>query len=231
MDSWDLSWMKKAFEIGKISGRFPRMFEDEMEITCNKYRKHLEEWTKKELQKDIAFPGWFVRSDKVSLKYGEFGAGPYKTIEEIVQAIVSTISGHECYNIEDTSCTIYLMNWLNLDPMKEFRIFIYQNQITCISDQNIYRINHKLADMHKKGEITNIVHKISQYFEEHVKDKMSYIGSYVMDLGFVNGEMPYFIEPNSFGAQYSSGSALFQWLNDHETIHDPSFIEFRYCSK
>jgi hypothetical protein len=31
---------------------------------------------------------------------------------------------------------------------------------------------------------------------------------------------PYFIEVNPFGSEYSSGSALFHWIQDHEILYE-----------
>ena len=58
---------------------------------------------------------------------------------------------------------------------------------------------------------------------------MAYMDSYVMDLALV-GDTPYFIEPNPFGKDYASGSALFHWIIDHDVLHDANAIEFRYVN-
>ena len=53
-----------------------------------------------------------------------------------------------------------------------------------------------------------------------------------MDLVLVgDDEVPYFIEANSFGKLYASGSALYHWIYDHDTLHESDVIEFRYVNE
>ena len=72
--------------------------------------------------------------------------------------------------------------------------------------------------------------KILEPFERNIRPQMrGYLSNYTMDVALCGNESHlYFIEPNGFGADYSAGSALFGWTQDHETLHDASFIEFRY---
>jgi hypothetical protein len=54
--------------------------------------------------------------------------------------------------------------------------------------------------------------------------------NYTFDLVLLNDSTFYFIEPNSFGKEYSAGSALFHWINDSDILLNESCneIEFRY---
>ena len=218
LDKQDLRWMNKALPIGYHTGRCSHIYDDELEMTCNKY-------------KDLVPKGkWFIRSDRVSLKEGKHGIGPYDNIKDIIESMVTCKPGHLCFEEEDTSCTIYFMNWQNINPDKEFRVFVYKNEITAISSQHLYNINHwvnSLSDL----EIEEVVHKILDFFQTDIKDKLSYLESYTFDFAFTNEDILYFIEPNGFGKCYAAGSALFHWIYDHDTLHEADTIEFRYTNE
>ncbi len=220
-DAQDLSWMNKALPIGFHTGRFSHIYDDELEQTCNKY----------EDQVPHSEIGWFVRSDRVSLKEGMHGIGPYKNIKNIIESMVTASPGHTCFNEKDTSCTIYFMNWQNINPDKEFRVFVYQNEITAVSAQHLYSINEWMNTLTDE-QITVIINKILTFFETDIKDKMSYLENYTFDFAFIEpNDQPYFIEPNGFGRYYAAGSALYHWIYDHDTLHESEIIEFRYVNE
>jgi hypothetical protein len=216
----DLKWMNKALSIGLITGKCSHIYDDELEMTCNKY-------------KDLVPKGkWFIRSDSVSLKEGKHGIGPYDNIKDIIESMVTTKPGHTCYDQEDTECKIYFMNWQQMNPDKEFRVFVYKNEITAISSQHLYTINKWLNSL-SELEITEVVHKILDFFETDIKENLSYLESYTFDFAFINDNnesfgQPYFIEPNGFGKCYAAGSALYHWIYDHDTLHESDTIELRY---
>ena len=64
--------------------------------------------------------------------------------------------------------------------------------------------------------------------------KITHIDSYVMDFAILNDDSPYFIELNTFGKEYASGSALFDWITDYDILYglkkidEEDYIEFRY---
>lgn len=135
----------------------------------------------------------------------------------------TVLFSHKCFKEDDENCTIYLLPWLEMDYDKEFRVFVYNNEITALSAQHLYSVNEWLTKMTKK-EQEQLVNKIIKYHREHIKDNMIYMKDYVMDLA-------YFIEANSFGSNYASGSALFHWLDDHDMLHSTNIIELRYCNR
>jgi len=213
----DLKWMKEALKIGMHTAKCSELYEEELE---DSFLRH----------KDKMPPGdWFVRTDRVSLKQGMHGKGPYNNFKKILESMVSTTSTHCCFGDNDTTCTIYFLPWLDMQGSKEFRIFVHQNRITAISAQQLYRPNEWLAGL--TDEQLNVeIYKVLDYFESVVKDKMSYMASYTMDLVILENGLPYFIEANSFGANYASGSALFHWITDHHilTTTDPTVLQVRY---
>ena len=233
-DGFDLGWMKKALIIGSQTGRCSHIFDDELEITCKKYEHKVP-------PSEI---GWFIRSNRVSLKEGMHGIGPYKNIRQIIESIVTTKVGHFPFQEEDTSCPIYFMRWRNIDPEKEFRVFVYKNEITAVSAQHLYSVNHYLNTLSDE-EISVLVNKILLFFETNIKNNLSYLESYTFDFAFVSdgcsrshdhgssdgSDIGYFIEPNGFGRHYAAGSALYHWIYDHDTLHESDTIEFRYVSE
>jgi hypothetical protein len=210
----DLVWIKEAYyTIGQFTLRFPHFYIPELENTI----------------KTIDFPNgyYFVRTEKVSLKYGMHGVGPYTTLKKIIESMVTTVEGHTCFNPNDLECNIYLMNWVSIDTEKEFRVFVNNNMITAISTQHYYSPNKWLNSLSNE-EIKDIIYGLLKYFEEHVKEKLSFMQNYTMDIALTDNGW-YFIEPNSFGCNYAAGSALFHWILDHEKLHDSTCIEFRYA--
>lgn len=221
----DMRWLREASKVGLLTGRFSSRFNDELKQTCQTYARDME-IINKHLQNGEK--GWFIRTEPVSLKNGLYGAGPYRNLEAILKSMVTGSYGHECFGINNTHCNLYFLRWRHLHPQKEFRIFVYKNNITAISDQKLYSVNSWLCTM-TDTQIRQLVRKIVTYFNKHVQNKMSDFENYVMDFALVGKkETPYFIEPNSFGAQYASGSALFHWVRDHNVLHTPNTIEFRY---
>jgi len=227
LDKKDLKWMYKAFIIGSQTGRFSHMFEDSLDETCKKYRNTI-------------IKNNFVRTEKVSLKEGMFGIGPYNSLEDIIKSMCTSKFGHVCFLEDDLECKIYLMNWVDIIPDNEFRIFVYNNKITCISNQHLYRENVWLSSLEDDIIKTNVVKKILVYFDSNIKEKMSYMGEYSMDLALIKirdeigdqDDTPYFIEPNSFGGNYASGSSLFHWVIDHNIMYGKTnSLEFRFTYK
>jgi hypothetical protein len=226
----DLKWTEKAYDIGKITGVFPKSFNDELIDLCNKYS--ISNFEFKE--------GYFVRTEKASLKYGIHGCGPYFNVKQIIESICTTTAGHRCINydkdrVDIEYITFYLMKWRNdISINNEFRVFVYKNNITAISQQAYHSIIQTLNNKSDE-ELKYMAYRLIKYFKENIKNKISNIlDSYVMDIVYINEiDDFYFIEPNPFGKEYSSGSALFHWINDTEILYNDKediYIEFRITS-
>lgn len=223
-----LNWLKQANEICSQTGNFSQLFEDEMNEICSG------------LETDISQifngTGYFVRVNNVSLKYGQHKEGPYYSLRQILESVVSCIRGHTPIKPDTTNLDIYLMEWIEILPEYEFRVFVYQNKITAISQQNIYSLllntnpnipNH-IFELEMKEKLDIIV----EYFYNTIVDKVNWINSYTIDIAIINSQA-YFIELNSFGKEYAAGSALFHWLLDESILYNKfktneNTIEFRY---
>ena len=223
LDAWDCKWMLKASStIGVITGKFSDLFSDELEETL---RKH-----------NHKFPtgSWFVRVERVSLKEGMHGVGPYNDLKSVIESIVSSRLGHECINSKDNleRFRIYFMPWKNIE--QEFRVFVCKNKITAISTQHYFQVNDYLAKLNDSEIKTEIVDKIWIFFEDNLKEKLyGIVGpNYTMDIGILADGSVYFIEPNSFGANYAAGSALFHWYYDQDVLYsEDCTIEFRFVDR
>jgi len=208
------SWMLKAAETGMLSGRFYHFFDIELEKTLEKYQ-HLFPNIKDNS------PGWFVRVERVSLKEGQHGKGPYVNLKQVIESICSGVQGHECIcpadNLEEFN--IYFFPWKNIKH--EFRVFIYENRISAMCPQNYSSIIEELVELDKTGRMEDFLSKIVEFFNNNLKDKlMNIVGpNYTMDLAMLEDDSFYFIEPNSFGENYAAGSSLFEWSYEYDLLH------------
>jgi hypothetical protein len=195
----ELAWQ------GAILGKFSDLYEDELEIILDTY-KYL----------DHLFQGkkYFVRDEHVSLKYGEHGIGPYDSFKMIIQSMTTTIPGHTMVNDKTVSITLYLMEWIEMNDDYEFRVFVKNNKITCISQQNCY----KMIGFNSEN-IAPYIEIILNYFEHHIKNAID-VNDYSYDFAILEDMCPYFIELNSFGKEYAAGSSLFHWLIDEHKLYD-----------
>lgn len=215
----DLIWMKSAFDIGCITGKFPNSYQDELI----------------ELSNRLEFPDptqkYFIRTEFVSLKHGQHGTGPYENIKSIIESLVTSKYNHACINPEDDECKIYFIDWIeDYDEEKEFRVFVKNNDITAISIQNIYKINTWINSLND-NEIIEIIADLINYFSDNIREKLKFLNNYTMDIYYSIKTGWYFIEPNCFGAEYAAGSALFHWCNDYDLLNgNMEYIEFRYTA-
>ena len=180
----------------------------------------------------------FVRGETVSLKSGIHGIKPYKSLKQIIESICTASNGHSILDHRDDMqktnkiIKIYLIKWVDIIESQEFRIFVKNNNITAVSQQNLYKKN-LILDILDENLINQIVNKwikiIMIYFESTIKNKLSHLSDYCIDLAILNNDIPYFIEINCFGAEYPSGSALFVWIVDYDILYGKkSEIYFRY---
>jgi hypothetical protein len=152
-------------------------------------------------------------------RYGQHKIGPYKGLKEIIESIVSSTYqktrtpqsnffagtvGHECICARDNldAYPIYFLPWKQID--QEFRVFVFNNRISAISTQHYPEINEWLASLSDEEVAEQVAFKIIDHFETTLKARLEPIvgPNYTMDIAFLNDGSVYFIEPNSFGAEY-----------------------------
>ena len=255
---YDIYWMKKSFEIGSQTKRFPNQFIEDLEDMDTKFKILTSGIFDNERK-------WFIRSESVSLKEGIHGTGPYTNFKNVIESIVTCSRGHTAIkpDVENQKIILYLTPWIQEFENKEtqeFRIFVCNNKITAISQQDLYKVNtylDNLNEIERTEKINEWCNIILEYFENIIKTKITHLSSYVIDLALLKKNKntvysgtyesyesyePYFIEINSFGKEYAAGSALFGWIQDEDVLYgrknnvdnqdnqDNQYLEFRYTS-
>jgi hypothetical protein len=185
--------------------------------------------------------GVFVRTESVSCKYGVHGAGPYRTARALFESVLTARQTHApLADVDATRGTLrlFLFPWLDdLKPDTEFRVFVYRGVVTAVSQQHWCTPNVTMTPMlpeERKAVLWKVVDACTaaaQLFGRHLTRAMSLLdivsappthpcrGSVVMDAAVRADGTVYVIEVNPFGGTYSSGSALFHWIRDMETLH------------
>lgn len=222
-DEYELSWMKKANEISSQTGKFTELFEDELEIFLEKYKQDYEH----------IFDGteYFIRAENVSFKYGEFKEGPYTDFKSVIKSMLSCIGSHTPIYKDTEQIKLYLLPWININKKQEFRVFVFNNKITAISQQNLYERLYNDMPYDLFEELANFYIKIiHSYFYDEIVDKIN-LNNFSYDFAILDNGKSYFIEPNSFGKEYAAGSSLFDWIADddilRQNVEHPT-IYFRY---
>lgn len=208
--------LSDILKLYNINNKFPKLYSEDLDDIVKKYS---------EKYKNIKINNKFVRTNKTSLKTGCYGIGPYNSLNDILLSTVTTRYGHHALNGNEKELNIYLMNFIKIDINKEFRVFVVNNKISCISQQNIYQKSDFLLN---HSNLNKLILDLNLYFEKNIKLKLIEYENYVMDIALNELNEFFFIEINPFGKEYTSGSACFHWINDDKTINDNSFIEFRY---
>jgi hypothetical protein len=232
---YHISWMKKANAISGQTGQFSELFADELEEYCQYFYAN----SNGILPADNTIP-YFVRCENVSLKYGTHGPGPYFNIKQIVESLVSSIHGHTPIYPDTNEITLYLIPWeSSISDSNEFRVFVKSNKITAISQQALYSrfVSESILSGLNLDKLMEIYAKeIINYFEMDISKKITWMDSYTFDIAVIlddsNKLVPVFIEPNSFGAEYAAGSALFHWICDRDKLYGANlpnvYIRYTY---
>jgi hypothetical protein len=225
LDSSDLSMLKTMRNVCLLKYSIPALYRDEMEYLINKYNC-IDDYLS-------INGGHFVRCENVSLKCGMHGCIPYTTFKQILESILTADIGHSPLYETLQVLRIYLIPWVPIHKFKEWRVFVYKNQITAISQQHLYESNKLLSDLEPEDRdqlIHGWIRIITDYFNTQVKEKILSMSNYVYDFAIGEDIKPYFIEINPFGKEYSSGSSLFHWLIDESKLYNmDGTIFFRYC--
>ena len=210
-DKDDLVSLKRMSWLGKRTGKTSKLFEDELLTLVAKYETIYPDIFEKTC-KGEGCKEYFVRSENVSLKYGEHGLNPCTNFRTMIESVVTCPDGHTPLTHGSKELVLYLFDWITMNECDEFRVFVKNKRITCISQQHIYStfdINE--ISLHTK------INALIEYFETVVVTLID-PPDFSYDFTFIAGS-PYFIEPNSFGKEYAAGSALFHWIHDYDKLY------------
>jgi hypothetical protein len=176
-------WLVEANEIGQYTGKFPNTFNDELDAMVEDYKNDFD-------ISEFSDPV-FVRTENVSLKTGQHGTLPYSNFRTIVQSLVSCNCHHTPFhkditgnsdNEEDNQICLYLFEFkpeFEANKFNEFRVFVFENKVTCISQQNLYHRN-TLFKRHPQL-IEKYVNVIVDYHERVLKYQFGF-GCYSLDM-------------------------------------------------
>lgn len=224
IDPKEFGWLIKANEIGKVTGRFSQTYADELEDLIASTNADM-------------FDGspFFVRTNTVSLKYGCHGVGPYYDLQSVIESAVTCIHGHAPIYPGIQELQFYLMEWVEINPNKEFRMFICDNQVTCISQQYTTKRNNILSDIEDNSDrqviATQWVNHLCTYWNENIRPVITHTNRYSIDIAILDSGEMFFIEINCFGKEYAAGSSLFHWILDEEKLYGvlQNTVYFRYA--
>ena len=143
-------WLIEASTISQQTGTFSKLYQDYLDNNDNIY-----------------FTPCFIRCENVSLKYGQHEAGPYDNIKQVIESIVTSIPTHTPLHHDTKEIKLYMLPWINMDMSKEFRVFVYNNNIVAISQQDICIVYKDL-----EHNIEKYVEIIISYFNTNVKNEI-----------------------------------------------------------
>lgn len=120
---------------------------------------------------------------------------------------------------------LILMPWNNnIEPKWEFRIFVVNNKLVAVSQQNSKDLYTYTSKELKKIEfaLNNI-----KFINNGLYN--TYVGDVYVD---IDNNVCRLIELNPFGASSGAGAALFNWIVDYDLLHGKKDCnpEFRYLS-
>lgn len=231
-DAEDTKWMLQALNAYAL---LVMMGTNELQVASTVSTLYKEQLDKTIAKHSVDFPNgsWFVRVERISLKTGVHGPGPYNNLKNVIQSIITSKVGHECISLSDNleRFRVYFLEWREIEH--EFRVFVHNDVITAISTQRVTEIDGWVQQQNDEELSRNVVGWIDEAFNQTLKDKLGTIvgPDYTMDIGLLEDGSVYFIEPNCFGAQYAAASALFHWTDDHAVLHDTKKIEFRFVDR
>ena len=200
-------WIKNAERVGATTGKFPQSFKNERDKLAGEIEGQYPE----------IFNGtdYFIRTEIVSLKCGQHKAGPYRHMTEILESLVTCVDGHSPIRKRTTGITIYFIHWVVMNPFKEYRGFVFEGNLTALSQQNIYSSYEPFNEHFHITNATIIYH----YFHTNMQLVLGDTRTYTFDIAILESSLPYFIETNCFGGEYAAGSSLFGWAEDHAILY------------
>jgi hypothetical protein len=112
-------------------------------------------------------------------------------------------------------------------------VFVCDGKVTALSQQHLYDVNKLLcnkSEIEVKNIATRWVRKVLDYYNSTIRSKVP-LTRCVIDIAILDNDEMYFIETNTFGTEYASGSSLFGWKEDYDILYGlTDQVEFRWTS-
>jgi len=166
--------------------------------------------------------GSFVRMSHKSTKDGFDKLRPLYTVEDILDALTSSVKLLKTF-VDHNQC-LFVMPWTNIDPSREYRVFIIDNRVAAVSQQHCYT-SFSYSD--RVEIVRKDVDLILSYYENN-RSKYIDIGyeEVTLDLYVTYDNEVRLIECNPPTLWCASGSSLFR---EHEILlwKDMNLVDVR----
>ena len=174
--------------------------------------------------------GWFVRTTHCSPKDAEQegGFGPHHSLKAVLMAVAASNRCQKALRVANykEDLTLYLSPFdREVRTSRELRVFVFNWEVTAISQYAWTNPSSDFSHM-TDDELVKVGFLVNQFNRGQVGPawrRMGGIDSYVMDVEVAmeektTGHCVRLIELNAFGAEFSSGSALYHWLRDDHIL-------------
>lgn len=228
----------EAGRVSILTGKLPSHLEDDIQDITDtidsQVRKAGEPWSNPDSK-------FFIRLDDCSPK-DNGGLRPLRTGKEILGAILGSkrcmLRIEYAHRENLTDVKIIMKLWRpDIDSGNEFRIFVVDGFISGISQYHWFEDSGWGAEP-KKSKIPFVVKGIQDLFDtikSHLPFTSCVYDTHVKFIQDDDGEsvLVELVEFNPFGAHISSGSALFHWEKDFDTLNGigrdentPAYVRF-----
>ena len=175
---------------------------------------------------------YFLRLEDYSPKDSVMNIGPYIQKSQIIDGLITSKRCLKIYEEQlrdKKDIILYFCPWNEDWPNQyEFRVFCYQYKVTAISqyhwckNEDLQKHNDKLKLWTKS--IVNFCEDVAKNMHQETD------GNWTIDVMYnPKDNKVMLVELNPFGAELSSGSALFHWQRDRDQLYGKTgFVEFRY---
>jgi hypothetical protein len=168
---------------------------------------------------------YFIRLSSTSGK-NEKSVNIFTKSEDIINHIIGLkLFIDQEYKRENKDSYLILMPFNHkIDQRYEFRIFVVNNKLTAVSQQNRYEL-HQFSSK----ELKAIEYSLNNISFLDKCPYTTYVGDVYIDIETKTCNL---IELNPFGAHSGAGAALFNWIIDYDLLHGLTDTqpEFRYLS-
>ncbi|AGC01608.1 cell division cycle 123 protein [Acanthamoeba polyphaga moumouvirus] len=201
----------KACQIGSISGRYPKIYNDELKDIIDK------------LSSCWKSGSWFMRLDACSTKDSVVEL-PFESPETIIASIVTSRRAINALtdNINrNLNTRIYFTHYdKKWNSSRELRCFIRKNKLTAISQY--CWTNRDFFCEWTEEDLINLAKKINKLVNNIIEELSNRIGTkdMVMDIYLDDQNNLQIIELNNFGYWLACGSALFHWIKDYDKLYN-----------
>jgi len=172
--------------------------------------------------------GWFVRTTHCSPKDAEQegGFGPHHSLKAVLMAVAASNRCQKALRVANykEELTLYLSPFdREVRTSRELRVFVFNWEVTAISQYAWTNPSSDFSQMtdSKLVKVGLLVDKFNQGQVSPAWKRAGGIDCYVMDVEVDLEKTEHcvrLIELNTFGAEFSSGSALYHWLRDDHIL-------------